>query len=158
MTLLGERKKLVYFGSLNWQFVKQTWHSVLFKWYKWNKSFNRRCNIWLSVCRVKVYCNKWHFGKNVSDLIQYFMSFLRLPRSLRKLDSKCEMWILVLNMWRDLKGMSVTCFPSHPALDVGVAGSTVGCEQAVVEMWMKSLLELGSISHLFWFWELSLLM
>lgn len=62
------------------------------------------------------------------------MSFLRLPRSLRKLDSKCEMSILVLNMWRDLKGMSVTCFPSHPALDAGVAGSDVGCEQAVMEM------------------------
>lgn len=31
-------------------------------------SSNKRCNIWLPVCHVKVYCNKWHFGKNVSDL------------------------------------------------------------------------------------------
>lgn len=31
-------------------------------------SSNRRCNIWLSVCPVKVYRNKWHFGKKASDL------------------------------------------------------------------------------------------
>lgn len=55
-------------------------------------SSDRRCSIGLSVCHVKVYCNKWHFGKNVSDLwtlmciiLQKVELFLRLPRSLRNL-------------------------------------------------------------------------
>lgn len=154
--------------------MKQTWHSVLFKWYKWNMSSNRRCNIWLSVCHVKVYCNKWHFGKNVPDLWTLLYIILhkvdvvfKTAQFFKKLDSKYEMWILVLNLQRfssEFEGYECGLLPSCPALDVRVVvscsplrqwcGIWTGCSGGLDEI---SSLEPCSISCWFWFWQLSLL-